>query len=74
MLITSIAAIKAQTTEEGFKLFCKEQEIDPDNYTEPEEGICVDKMDLYRYGAAEAAQDLASSVKSFKRASGMSCG
>lgn len=72
MLITSIADIKSQATEEGFKLFCKEQGIDPANYKEPEEGVCVDKMDLYRYGAAEAARSLAKSVASFKHDVGMS--
>lgn len=64
MLITSIAIIKQQSTPEGFLLFCKENEIDPENYVEPEAGVCVDKMDLLRYGATTAAVDLAASVKS----------
>ena len=64
MIITSISKIKAQTT--GFNLFCKEEGIDPENHKEPEEGCCVDKMDLYRYGAYKAAQELQSSVDSFK--------
>lgn len=71
MLITSVAAIKAQCSPEGFKLFCQEEGIDPDHYEEPEEGVCVDKMDLYRYGAAEAAQNLAASVNTLKKACGL---
>jgi hypothetical protein len=67
MLITSIASIKAQTTEEGFKLFCQEAGINPANYVEPEEGVCVDKMDLYRYGAGTVAQALAESVAAFQK-------
>ena len=71
MLITTIANIKEQSSEAGFKMFCEEQGIDPENYAEPEEGVCVDKMALYRYGAAIAAKELTASVKSFKKSSGM---
>jgi hypothetical protein len=71
MLITTIANIKSECTEEGFKMFCREQGIDPENYQEPEEGVCVDKMDLYRYGAATAAQSLANSVSALKAELGM---
>lgn len=64
MLITSIAIIKQQSTPDGFLLFCKENEIDPENYVEPAEGVCVDKMSLLRCGATAAAVDLSASVKS----------
>jgi hypothetical protein len=71
MLITTIAKIKESCTEEGFKMFCSEQGFDPGNYQEPEEGVCVDKFDLYRYGAAAAAQSLSSSVNALKAEIGM---
>lgn len=64
MLITSIEYIKNQSTPEGFLLFCKENGVNPESYTEPEHGVCVDKMDMYRYGATAAAQNLTSSVRS----------
>lgn len=63
MLITTIANIKASATPQGFLLFCQEQGIDAESYSEPEEGVMVGKMDLYRYGAAEAASDLNRSVR-----------
>jgi len=64
MLITSIKDIKDKSTPDGFLLFCQEEGVNPESYTEPEHGVCVGKMDMYRYGATAAAQDLASSVKS----------
>ena len=67
MLITSIKQLRSKTTPEGFALFCKEEGIDPEKYVEPHEGICVDKMDLYRYGAVEEASNLNSSVKKIKK-------
>jgi hypothetical protein len=62
MLITSIKNIKEQSSTDGFMVFCIEQGIDPNNYVEPEFGVCVDKMDLWRYGAGKAALELSASV------------
>jgi hypothetical protein len=70
-LITTIAKIRAASTPEGFALFCKESDISPDEYVEPEEGVMVSEQDLYRYGAAGEARALRASVNAFKQDLGM---
>lgn len=63
MLITSIRSMEAQCSPSGFKVFCQEQGIDPENYVEPEEGVCVDSLDLLRYGAVAEFVALKTSVR-----------
>ncbi len=63
MLITSIRKMEEQCSPNGFKLFCQEQGINPENYVEPEEGVCVDSLDLLRYGAKKEFVALKHSVR-----------
>lgn len=61
-LITSIEKIKRASTERGFRLFCAEHDIDPDNFVEPEEGVMIDSLDLLRYGMDRDYADLKADV------------
>lgn len=51
-LITSIAKVREAASDEGFALFCAENEIDPGNWKayEREEGFAIESPDLLRYG------------------------
>jgi len=57
-LITSIARVKETASPDGFLLFCKENDIDPENYAEPEEGVMVDSFDIFRYQTYSQFDDL----------------
>jgi len=49
-LITSVEKVREAASPEGWLLFCREQDIDPENPHEPEEGVWIDAQDLLRYG------------------------
>lgn len=61
-IITSIARVKEAASPEGFALFCKENDIDPENPVEREEGFLIDQMDLVRYDMRKERARLKDSI------------
>lgn len=70
MLITTIAAIKEEASRKDSGCSAKNRASTRIATSSPKK-VCVDKMDLYRYGALAAAQDLAASAQRLKRSCGM---
>ena len=64
MLITDLATVRKNASPEGLKLFYAEHELTPES-PEPEHGVCIDHMDLLRYGMKEDAHDLHNSTQAF---------
>ena len=69
MLITSVAAVRKATVnnEAGWRLFCTDAGIDPENPQEPEHGmgVAIEKYDLARYGMDTEFNDLVTSTRDF---------
>ena len=64
-LITNLASVRAQATPSGLVRFYAEQGFSPSS-PEPEFGVLIDEVDLYRYGMAKSAADTAQSLSELK--------